>query len=43
MKESIIDKILCSTGYLPPRNEEEMNALAEAARPYVPAVQLRGL
>ncbi len=24
MKESIIDKILCSTGYLPPRNEEEM-------------------
>ena len=26
MKESIIDKILCSTGYLPPRNEEEMNA-----------------
>lgn len=26
MKESIIDKILCSTGYLPPRNEEEMKA-----------------
>lgn len=26
MKESIIDKILCSTGYLPPRNEEEMTA-----------------
>lgn len=26
MKESIIDKILSSTGYLPPRNEEEMNA-----------------
>lgn len=26
MKESIIDKILCSTGYLPPRNEEEMDA-----------------
>ncbi len=26
MKESIIDKILCSTGYLPPRNEDEMNA-----------------
>lgn len=24
MKESIIDKILCSTGYLPPRNEDEM-------------------
>ena len=26
MKESIIDKILSSTGYLPPRNEEEMTA-----------------
>jgi hypothetical protein len=26
MKDSIIDKILCSTGYLPPRNEEEMTA-----------------
>lgn len=26
MKESIIDKFLSSTGYLPPRNEEEMNA-----------------
>ena len=26
MKESIIDKILCSTGYLPPRNEDEMYA-----------------
>ena len=26
MKESIIDKMLSSTGYLPPRNEEEMNA-----------------
>lgn len=26
MKDSIIDKILCSTGYLPPRNEEEMAA-----------------
>lgn len=24
MKKSIIDKILCSTGYLPPRNESEM-------------------
>lgn len=26
MKESIIDTILFSTGYLPPRNEEEMTA-----------------
>ena len=26
MKDSIIDKILSSTGYLPPRNEEEMTA-----------------
>lgn len=26
MKESVIDKILSSTGYLPPRNEEEMIA-----------------
>ena len=26
MRESIIDKILCSTGYLPPRNEKEMEA-----------------
>ena len=26
MKESIIDKILSSSGYLPPRNEEEMSA-----------------
>ena len=26
MKESIIDKMLSSTGYLPPRNEEEMTA-----------------
>ncbi len=26
MRESIIDKILCSTGYLPPRNEAEMTA-----------------
>lgn len=26
MKDSIIDEILCSTGYLPPRNEEEMTA-----------------
>lgn len=26
MKDSIIDKILCSTGYLPPRNEDEMTA-----------------
>ena len=26
MKESIIDKILSSSGYLPPRNEEEMTA-----------------
>lgn len=26
MKDSIIDKILCSTGYLPPRNKEEMAA-----------------
>lgn len=26
MKEGIIDKLLSSTGYLPPRNEEEMNA-----------------
>ena len=26
MKESIVDKILSSTGYLPPRNEEEMEA-----------------
>lgn len=26
MKESFIDKILCSTGYLPPRNEAEMTA-----------------
>lgn len=26
MKECIIDKILCSTGYLPPRNEAEMTA-----------------
>ena len=26
MKESIIDKLLSSTGYLPPRNEEEMTA-----------------
>lgn len=26
MKESIIDKILSGTGYLPPRNEEEMTA-----------------
>ena len=24
MKESLIDKMLSSTGYLPPRNEEEM-------------------
>lgn len=27
MKESIVDKIMCSTGYLPPRNEEEMISL----------------
>ena len=26
MKESIIDKVLSTTGYLPPRNEEEMTA-----------------
>lgn len=26
MKEDIVDKILHSTGYLPPRNEEEMIA-----------------
>ena len=26
MKENIIDKILSSSGYLPPRNEEEMSA-----------------
>ena len=26
MKESILDKILSSSGYLPPRNEEEMTA-----------------
>ena len=26
MKDSIIDKLLCTTGYLPPRNEEEMVA-----------------
>lgn len=26
MKDSIIDKILHSTGYLPPRNEKEMDA-----------------
>ena len=26
MKDSILDKLLSSTGYLPPRNEEEMNA-----------------
>jgi hypothetical protein len=26
MKESIIDRLLCSIGYLPPRNEEEMVA-----------------
>lgn len=26
MKKSVIDKILCSTGYLPPRNEAEMAA-----------------
>lgn len=26
MKESIVDKILSSTGYLPPRNEDEMEA-----------------
>ena len=26
MKECIIDKLLSSTGYLPPRNEEEMTA-----------------
>lgn len=26
MKESIIDMILSSSGYLPPRNEEEMTA-----------------
>lgn len=26
MKESIIDKVLCSSGYLPPRNEDEMIA-----------------
>lgn len=29
MNESIIDKILSSTGYLPPRNEEEMNAFGK--------------
>ena len=26
MKESIVDKLLCIEGYLPPRNEEEMLA-----------------
>ncbi len=26
MKENIVDKVLCSEGYLPPRNEEEMIA-----------------
>ena len=26
MKDSIVDKLLCTTGYLPPRNEEEMMA-----------------
>jgi len=26
MKESMLDKILSSSGYLPPRNEEEMTA-----------------
>lgn len=26
MKDNIIDQILSSTGYLPPRNEKEMNA-----------------
>lgn len=26
MKESIVDKLLCTEGYLPPRNDEEMIA-----------------
>lgn len=26
MKESIVDKILCTEGYLPPRNDDEMIA-----------------
>ena len=26
MKDSIVNKILCTTGYLPPRNEEEVMA-----------------
>ncbi len=26
MKDSIVNKVLCTTGYLPPRNEEEMMA-----------------
>lgn len=26
MKESIIDKILSTSGYLPPRNDDEMEA-----------------
>lgn len=26
MKDSLVDKLLCTTGYLPPRNEEEMMA-----------------
>lgn len=26
MKDSIVDKLLCTEGYLPPRNEEEMIA-----------------
>lgn len=29
MKENIIDKLLSSTGYLPPRNEEEMTVFEE--------------
>lgn len=29
MKESISDRLLCSSGYLPPRNEEEMTAFQE--------------
>ena len=34
---------ILSGGGLEAFNEEEMHALAEAARPYVPAVALRGL
>lgn len=30
MKDSIVDKLLCTTGYLPPRNEDEMIAFEKA-------------